>query len=512
MIHGSLCPETPLPTNFIKTPLSEVWDFLFASTKIQMDLSHLPEYHHQAISKEIRSYFESGSNKIKADDKVVCINPTLLHPSTKQWALDPLTHPFQLYLHRSNLVLRKDFLSTCQLLLGQELKRCKNLLKVTPLSFYIGDTLTLCYNQCWNDCFDVVDCSRLPDSLGLANILIAARMSLADSKEALIITQSSPWPENSSTTAYSSGKEFVEQSLGSQISMLPTLYGLQLVNHVILGNLLPLKGSRRSSICLFWKKAYSYSPNVELGPSSSINQFIDEMQRRCFVGVESSVNEKYTPLTFGYLAASLSSRVSLSEPICQALIAPQLSSPFQLAWKTVKAWMEGRKIIQLTATLSLINKDAGPLRLVLASYAQSRVHFVDNVELSWDADNKNILASFLLLEDHQLNLNETVVYLAYGIASIPVTVPCPLKDASTTEFISYPTIFQSNHLKSTLTDEQQSNGVSCLEFDDCYKAHLSIPGLEHIDGIFIYNTYGTFFVLIIVFMSSYIFCRLDSVN
>jgi hypothetical protein len=452
-----------------------------------MDLSHLPEYHHQAISKEIRSYFESGSNKIKAGDKVVSINPTLLHPTTHQWALDPLTHPFQLYLHRSNLVLRKDFLSTCQLLLGEELKRCKNLLKTTPLSFYIGDALTLCYTQYWNDCFDVVDCSHVPDSFGLANILIAARMSLADNNEALIITQSSPWPENSTSTTYSSGKEFVEQSLGSQVSMLPTLYGLTLVNHVMLGNLLPLKGSRRSSICLFWKKALCYSPNVEIDTSSSINQFIDEMHRRCFVGVESSINEKYTPLTFGYLTASLSSRVSLSEPLCQALIAPQLSSPFQLAWKTIRAWMDGRKIIQITATLSLINKDAGPLRLVLASYVQSRVHFIDNVELSWDSENKNILASFLLLEDHQLNLKETVVYLAYGIASIPVTVPCPLKDASITEFFIYPTIFQSNHLKPTSTDEKQTKIVSCLEFDDSYKVHLCIPGLEHIDGILFLN-------------------------
>ena len=220
--------------------------------------------------------------------------------------------------------------------------------------------------------------------------------------------------------------------------------------------------------------------------SSSINQFVVEMQRRCFVGVESSVNEKYTPLTFGYLTASICSRATLSETLRQALTVPQLSSPFQLAWKTIRALMDGGKVIQITATLTLINREAGPLRLVLASYVQSRVHFIDNVELNWDAENKNIVASFLLLEDHQLDFKETVVYLAYGVASIPVTIPCPLKEASTSGLLSFRNIFQSKEMTPNITNQSD---VVCFEFSDTYKIELSIPGLEKIDGIFFLNNF-----------------------
>lgn len=177
LIHSAISAK-PLPEEYIRPDLSQVWEFL--SSQIQSeDLSHLPDYHHNAMVKEIRAYFETGCCHFTDCEIKVCINPTLLDPATKKWDLKPLTHPFQDYLNRKPLSVQRDLLTCCVSLMGEQIASYREELKTTEISFAIGDPLDLCYkNHNWMGQFHVVDTTNLPDQIGLANLLNAASLPL----------------------------------------------------------------------------------------------------------------------------------------------------------------------------------------------------------------------------------------------------------------------------------------------------------------------------------------------
>ena len=462
-IHGALFPEkqTPLPQNYKKPALAEVWDWMFNhSIKDNTDLSHLPDYHARAIKEEMRIFFETG-NCSRTQEIKVCINAMLLEPSTGQWGMIPLSSPFEAYLNVGQLPVKSDLLSACKSVLSDQIASYQKwLFQEATMSFHVGDAFELCYRRTWTNAFNIVDCSKLPDRLGLVNILNASRVALADDPHAIISTHSSPWRDTTSTHRYPSTKEFVEDSLSTSIQMIPSLYGLTLTNHVRLGNPSPLRRTWRASVRLQWKKSPCFT-DLRVAFTGAIEQFFLDLQLMCFNGSESRkthIYESFTPLTYCYLLASFTERVEVHESDRKAMEQPAcLQSSSKLAWNTLLAWMKGDKILHLSIKLAPTIKEEGHLRLILNTHNDEDVQCIDNFDLV--CDGNNIVVKFMLLEDHNLKLENVAAYLARDILSTPVTSSCCLADASST-ILAYSMPF---------TPKVDSiSFLTCLEFEEFY--------------------------------------------
>jgi hypothetical protein len=464
-IHELGSSKTSKSDNSVYKPtLAEVWKWMIAQTKAHIDQKA------SRNAEEMRIYFETG-NCSQDKEIMICINPTLLEPATGHWTLISSVSPFEMYLNLKQLPAQGNFLESCKKALCNQVMSYQKWITEATLTFHIGDALELCYRKTWTEPFNIVDFSKLPNHVGLANILNAAHLVLADDPHAIILTQSSPWRENSAVSRYDSSKEFVEASLCTSIQMIPSLYGFVLVNHVHLGNTLPLKTSWRSSVRLQWKRSQNFT-NMRLENSGAISDFFEALQTKIFSELEvpqsNPIELSFTPLTYCYLVSSFTFRVDLLETHRESLEQPASLHPSsQLSWNTLQSWMNGGKILCLKIILKLTNREAKGLRLILANQNDKCFHFIDNFGLS--RDGCNIIASFMLLEDHRLDVENTIAYLISGNASVSST--CPLTDASTTVLdVSAPFPRKTN----------SAAFLTCIDFEGFY--HVDLPGINQ-EGI-----------------------------
>lgn len=460
-IHGRVTNTIQeFENNSSKPTLSEVWEFMTAQTKDRIEVRSMK------YTKEMRTYFETG-NCCESKDAEDCINPTFFKPGTGQWALYSSNSPFEAYFNMKQLPAQSDFLSSCKRALYDQVKSFQKWLSNGTLSFHIGDPLELCYRRTWAEPFDIVDCSKLPDCTGLANILNAARLALADDPHAILLTHSSPWRDHTAAVRYNSSKEFVEESLCSSIQMMPTLYGLMLINHVDLGHPSPLRTCWRPFIRLQWKHSPNFE-NMHLENTGAISDFFETLQAKIFSNLESETTKtcesSFTPLAYCYLISSFTARVDFLETNRKSLEHPPLSPSLQVAWNTLQAWMKGDGVFHMKMNLTLTSREDGPLRLVLASPGAAPVQYIENFELI--RDKCDITVSFMLLENHNLDLEATVVYLTSGTAQTMITSSCSLAKASST-FLDIPPPFRPK--------EEQTPFLTCLEFEDFY--HVDLPGI-----------------------------------
>ena len=102
---------------------------------------------------------------------------------------------------------------------------------------------------------------------------------MADDPDAVILTDTVSWQFIKPSVA-----EFVELSLCCPLSMIPTLYGLKLLDNVRLGSSVPVKVWREvpNSIPLRWQRALNYSANVELDLSPALKNAINRLKELCF--------------------------------------------------------------------------------------------------------------------------------------------------------------------------------------------------------------------------------------
>lgn len=497
-IQAILFPKTSDSKSCIKPTLTEVWEWMIAQTKDHVELSHLPGHHHKAISEEMRIFFETG-NCYQATETVVSINPTFLNPTTGQWGLAPGVSPFEAYLNLKNLPNQDSFLSSCKEMLENQVTSLRKWLQESTIFFHIGDALDLCYRKTWVKEFHIVDCSHLPDHLGLANILTAGRLTLAEDPNAILLTRSTPWRDSISTSRHHSAKEFVEESLCTTIEMIPSLYGLMLINHVRLGNPLPLKRSWRPSVRLQWKKSPCFT-NMCIGLSGAISQFFEDLQSRCFVISDNQSSESrespFTPLTYCYILGSFISRVELSELNYQSLTHPSLTPSLELAWNTFQAWMNGSNIFQMKLKFNVLNptsKENGHVRLVMVSKSDATVHYFENLEVI--RDGRNLMVSCMLLEDHGLELENVVAYVESCVTLTPITSSCHISDASSTP-LTIPLPF---------TPKKESRSfLTCLEFEGFYVMDLpeiKQEGKESVNRYF-FRTLSFFFLFAELILST----------
>ena len=219
------------------------------------------------------------------------------------------------------------------------------------------------------DRFHVVHCSDTGERIGLANILPVATNFLLD-KDSVLVLEVPKLPLKLPTVA-----KFVEFSLRCPISMMPTVYGFRLANHVELGSPVPVNFhdfKSAGSIKLLWHKAAPFSGNMKLGVSSELIKATILLAKCCFTPCytpnASEVQLPYTPLTFFNVVHSLLERcgwirdyLTLQEG-CSPL-SPMMVTPFyRLAWKTYKDFLMDQPVLVFTATRSFPFKKLAKLK------------------------------------------------------------------------------------------------------------------------------------------------------
>jgi len=254
----------------IKSKFPDAVEEMIGEFQHRMALAECPNTLRPEVLKEFSYFFLTGNCAPIVANRI-CVNPTLLEMMTKQWMVHYLACPFEGY---SPLPYKKLDPSTinpetggvvyhhCQSTLKDLVVQFRIRLKKTKFSFHGGDCLQLClFNSKLKNLFQVIDCSNLADHVGQGNLIPAARACLADDPCAALLTEIMVWKSFQPTVA-----EYVEDILSCPLSMIPTLYGMRLANHVRLGNSIPINLFRlgQNFITLKWKRATIYSDNVRM--------------------------------------------------------------------------------------------------------------------------------------------------------------------------------------------------------------------------------------------------------
>ena len=162
--------------------------------------------------------------------------------------------------------------------------------------------------------------------------------------------------------------------------MIPTIYGLKLINHIQLGSssCIHFHDLNSTSPVSKWLKVPGYSNNVKLAISSELQDAIGRLAVLCFIQpltcsatshltkmhLKSLLASKtirsdtfpYTPLTYYYVFHSMLKRCVWAEGALESLFLSSVAPPLQLTWRTVKAWMEGKPVLMFSITSSQLQK------------------------------------------------------------------------------------------------------------------------------------------------------------
>ena len=345
--------------------LAELMPRLIAEVRCKIEVSAFAEetVNSKSIAEELENYFKTG-NCGPVTSEMVCINPTLLEVDSNRWIAHGLSCPFESFLPfpfeqlmmatNSSCTDNKDTLfHHCQSVLKEQMVQYLRKKNALSFSFYLGDCLNHCMlNQDWKNRFAVVHTSNLADIVGLANLLPAVSVCLVDDPNALILTESNNWHKLKPTVA-----EYVESSLCCSLSLMPTIYGLRLVNPVRLGSSIPVKiwQNTPNLACLKWQRTPNYSRNMKLEMAATVVDSLKDLQKLCF-SISKDENcglINATPLTYHYIIHSLMNRCTFLDSGHQFLLhPPSVPAMLQLSWKTQQLWTSGEEVVQYEMTIS----------------------------------------------------------------------------------------------------------------------------------------------------------------
>ena len=234
--------------------------------------------------------------------------------------------------------------------------------------FYFGDSMELCLtNQKLKDKMHVIHCSTdIVNTAGLANILPTVSGCLtSDIPEAVLIME-----VNSSRRSKEkpSLADHVESELCCPLTMIPTVYGMKLWDHVNLGSSVCCKLHDYYKIAVpitlkWYKTPVAYSTDVRLAVSPTLRKVVTGLVDYSFHQAHSlfcslKVNDtfhalylqnkiqenrglkRYTPLTLYNILQPFFNRHNWMDGATESLIEQCLPARFHLAWKTLKDWKE----------------------------------------------------------------------------------------------------------------------------------------------------------------------------
>ena len=491
------------------------------------DLYHLAEGSPLSgkLRKEMEQYFMTGKCDGSAANDA-CPNPTFLEPVTGQWHVHFTACPFEGYLPLPWKILdattcgnKGMILSYCQMELKKLLIAFRKRIADVKFSFYPCDALDLCYQDSPLK-FDVIAASDLGDHVGIVNVLNAATRKLRSARS-ILITETVQWTNVAPTVS-----KYVQEALCCPLSLIPTIYGLRLMDDLELGPEFPpsIKAHTVLPTRLRWKIALALE-GVPLVLSPHMEQSLKKLKDECFrltpaASTRFQSNDFsgrcgmvcYSPLTFRYVVSDMIRRGGFQNPaslMSSSLF--RLPPVFEKSVETSQAWMDHRPIwrvkvcsagnsiqqqrerfeksclmrspvlrlilIPLLDFLSTVDKDSA------ARYARpgmkesdfykldsTKNHFFDNLEVSLIQNagemNDHVEVSFLL---HDLDLLKSYCGVLVGVEpnGSPSFILLPLS-TSLNSLESFSRPFPSSFERSLPTASPNSQfpmlvPVSCKE-------------------------------------------------
>ena len=373
--------------------------------------------------------------------------------------------------------------------------------KRVTFHFHLGDCLDLCLrNEEMKEKFQVVHCtSTLLHQIGLANVP-SCRNVLASSDSVLLTNFNLPYVERRWKF---SALEYIETCLCCPLSLIPTLYGVKLTNHLLLGSPYPIqlhdKIEKNELITLKWQQSPGYSKNISLVISPILETAIKRLAAARF-------NSEYEfccghPLyTYHFILQSLSSRCTLLERdiLHSDRFLADVNSVFRLLWQTEKAWMKGEEVVRYS--LSRIRSETAELPPTIYNFMavpssvppgvylkQEYINWIGSCQqkignttvtrhiatMQID-DLKDPSLSVLLEKNHQPRNLTLFITKAKG-TSIPITA----------EFRDLRSEVTSNRypfkLQSAVPQPELAVGLrvlKCSEVTDSYQLEISVDGVK----------------------------------
>ena len=410
----------------------------------------------EKLSQESKLYFETGTCNTSKKE-IAAINPTFLEPKTFKWRISVNSCPFAAYLPLPLKELEKSAAEGIATRYCQ--KRLKNILtayrqKMNKINFslHLEDDLKFCHVGT-SEKFDVIDSSTLAYDVGLANVIVSVSQRLQHHPDALLITPIAEWQKAALTVA-----TYVEDYLFAPLSMIPTIYGLRLINQVQLGSSALVEKKYYSDLpaLLSWSPALPFE-NVCLWNSHSLDRCLKKLENNCYfieeerdtLYLDDFVLKCYTPATYILVVKRLAERVMKMKSEDQVHFFDSPIAPrFALARRALLS--KSHSVILFTSPTSVLHflsramlNVIPKLRIVLLPYENylkiesekmkkpspinwaaqvPDTHYIDNFEICYNRNREEILkVSFLLPEDHGLSEKHCVA-LVDMITGFPINV------------------------------------------------------------------------------------------
>ena len=330
--------------------------------------------HSSSVAEEIKCFLMTGNVQSIANG-LLFLNPTLVNgiktAEKEHCQVNHLACPFDAYFpiplndQLSSSDATQEMTSIyiyCKSKLQSLVSELRSLKHRIVFHFHFGDSIKLCLaNEKMKNAFHIVHCSELGDIIGLANLLPAAsRCLIQDNQETFILTETTAWFHSTS----SSVTDYVEMSLGCPLSLIPTLYGLRLANHLQLGSPVCVAmhdTSSTNSVTLKWLQTAEYSSNIILDISSDLQDAITRLAELCFIHPPTPLccyfppqsPLPYTPLTYYLVFQSVVKRCFWVDNNEEDLFQHSVASSLRATWLTRKRLAKRRscQIVHLYSSL-----------------------------------------------------------------------------------------------------------------------------------------------------------------
>ncbi|XP_046448552.1 uncharacterized protein LOC124197216 [Daphnia pulex] len=460
------------------------------------------------INVEVLECYRYGSSRRQNDEKPVCVNPTLLNPETHDWKILCLSTPFEGYLPmaKGELITSVEEIMThsCSEILKRLVSSYRSRIPTVKIFFHLEEAVEFCYSDA--NKFDVIDCSDFVSHVGLANLVVACCQKLSDNPNAVFYTKII-------TDRHHSINNIVETSLCALLSMIPTIYGLRLADHVELRDSAVdyLRTLRiRHPVILCWQKVPNFQ-NIKLVPSPDLNRCLTKLAKICHQtklpnpSITRSTVDKcrrgegfYTPLTFHYILDSMIKRLRHDcwlPDIRQLEIAPQ----FRLARRVLEDWKNGKKMKRFSAGViyevnsTAIKERTRTLRLVVVPpdlpdehRDLAAIQYIDNFELEFNHTSKGVAVktvSFLLPSDH--GFDETYIAIVidafHGITIQPLLFLESFKSMRVEEYL--PIVQNKSQLPLDPKNKMYMKVESCIESEEQYTLRIAIECDGNVSGL-----------------------------